>query len=56
MEIPKDELPEWATGGHRAQPMVEGSEEHTAWKLKYQSVDNWWKQLVEQATKEDMLD
>lgn len=51
MEIPKDELPEWATGGYRSQVMVAGSEEHTIFKLKYGTVQHWWAELVKNLPK-----
>jgi hypothetical protein len=54
--MPEEEIPEWAMSVNRSVNMVEGSEDHTAWKLKYGSIENWWQQLVEQVTKEDKLD
>ncbi len=56
MEDPKDELPDWADSVNRSVNMVEGSEEHTLWKLKYGTFEEWWRQLLEKVIKENKLD
>jgi hypothetical protein len=50
MEIPKEELPEWATSGVRSNPPpIKGSEEETIWRLKYGSGQSWWAYLQKMA-------
>ncbi len=46
MEIPKDELPEWASGGWRSEKM--SPEEEVFHRLKYKNNDEWWDDLQTQ--------
>jgi len=43
----KPEVPEWAKGVYSSTTMVEGSEEHLMWKLKYGTIEDWWQDLVD---------
>ncbi len=50
MEIPKNELPEWASGGWRSEKMT--PEDQIIHRLKYDNDDEWFDDMIQKALEE----